>query len=286
MSARRLLVLAACATASLAARPASAFSVSAVTVQVDPRESRGPCPAPITVRGKVLLNGRGTFTYKWERSDGAADSGAPHTGTNDGAHATEIPYTWTLGSVSAAYHPYNGWVRLHVLTPTDKTSEGGTFTLDCGAPLAPVTGLGPAGRPTLPAGAVPHLSAPRPTFDAPVLLLPAVIPVAFGGLGGKTLPPGPCDLELRQQPSSDAILIGLLRGGKRVGETTGKFVPGSTKMDDWEARARQTPNEIHFDGSSKVGFEYGGLGQISSSSKLYPGGNAGSIQFLLPAVQK
>jgi hypothetical protein len=287
MSVRRLLALAACTAASLAARPASALSVSAVTVQVDPRESHGPCPATITVRGKVLLNGRGAFTYRWERSDGAVDTAVHPPAENDGRNATLVTTSWTLGAVSADFHPFHGWVTLHVLTPTDKTAEGGNFTLDCGAPIGPVTGLGPAGRPTLPAGAAPHLSVVHPRLDSPVLLLPAVLPVAFRGLDGKTLPPGPCDLELSQQPGSDAILIGLLRAGKRVGETSGKFVPGgSTKMDDWEARARQNPNEIHFDGSSKVGFEYGGKGRISCSNNLYPGGNAGSIEFLLPAVQK
>ncbi len=285
MSVRRLLALAACAAASLAAGPAIALSVSAVTVQVDPGESHGPCPATISVRGKVLLNGRGTFTYRWERSDGAVDTAIHPPAQNDGRDATLVTTSWTLGTVSAAYHPYHGWVRLHVLTPTDKTSDGGTFTLDCGALIGPVKGLGVAGRPTLPAGVTPSLA--RPVFDVPVLLLPALIPAAFRGLGGNTLPPGPCDVELRQQPGSEAILIGLLRGGKRVGEASGRFVPGgATKMDDWEARARQNPNEIHFDGSSKVGFEVGGLGRISCSNNLYRGGNPGSIEFLLPAVQK
>jgi hypothetical protein len=282
MSVRRLLALAAGTAASLAAGPAFALSVSGVTVQVDPSASHGPCPATISVRGKVLLNGRGAFTYRWERSDGAVDTAVHPQMQNDGRDATLVTTSWTLGAVSAAYHPFHGWVRLHVLTPTDKTSEGGTFTLDCGAAIAPVTGLGVAGRTTLPAGVTPPVA--RPVFDTPVLLVPAVIPVAFRGLGGNTLPPGPCDLELRQQPGSDAILIGLLRAGKRLAETSGKFVPGgSTKMDDWEARARRG---FRFGAQSHVSFA-GNAGKIGCTNEVSPGQpDPAAIEFLLPAVQK
>jgi hypothetical protein len=283
---RLVLSSAAAAALVLYAAPAPALSVRRATIQVEPGASHGPCPATFAFRGKALLNGRGTFTYRWERSDGAIDTAVHAPVTNDGENASLVETTWTLGAVSAEFHPFHGWMKLHVLTPNDTLSPAGEFTLDCGGLIGPVPGLGAVGRPTLPAGAGPHLPAVHYRLDAPVLLLPAVIPVAFRGLDGKMLPPGPCDLELRQQPGSDAILIGLLRGGKRVGEASGRFVPGgATKMDDWEARARQSPNQIHFDGSSKVGFEYGGVFRISCSNNLYRGANAGSIEFLLPAVQ-
>jgi hypothetical protein len=134
----------------------------------------------------------------------------------------------------------------------------------------------------------------RVSIHADTLIRGVSVP-AFRGLDGKTQPAGLYDLNLSK--GTQGILIGLLRNGKKVGEFPGKFVPpasragmadGSVKpgakvSDDWEARARL--NGIHFDGSSKVGFEYGGIGRISCSNNLHPGGNEGSISFLLPAVQ-
>ncbi len=152
MRVRRLALLVPCAALVLGARPAPALSVTAVTVQADPNASHGPCPATITFRGKVLLNGRGNFTYKWIRSDGGVDTITHAPVANDGHNATLVTTTWTLGARTADFHPFHGWMELHVLTPTDKTSEPGRFTLDCGAPL-PIVPPGAEKRPTAPGGA-------------------------------------------------------------------------------------------------------------------------------------
>jgi hypothetical protein len=132
------------------------------------------------------------------------------------------------------------------------------------------------------------------------------IPSAFKGLDGKSHPAGLYDLKLRQ--GTQGILIALLKSGKTVGEFPGKFVPGAmltsqgkevnsntwagapggaTQAHDISIRKAGGTQDIHFDASSRVGFEHGGIGgTISCSNNLHPGGaNLGSISFLLPAVQ-
>src|SRR5262249_29255410 len=120
------------------------------SVTVTPPSSHGPCPAVFTFRGKVGLSKQGRFTYRWERSDRADDT-APHApGVYDGTHGVIVETTWTLGANGApAFHPFRGWMKLHILTPQDRLSEAATFTLDCGAP-----------PPTLPPGAVQRPTAP------------------------------------------------------------------------------------------------------------------------------
>ena len=141
---------------------------------------------------------------------------------------------------------------------------------------------------------------------APDTLIRGVtIPAAFRGLDGKAQPAGVYDLKLHQ--GTQGILIGLLRNGKSVGEFPGKFAAGvdptnpnlkndpgdgsikqggATQGHDISIRKTGGLHDIHFDVSSRVGFEYGGLrGRISPSNNLHPGGaNLGSISFLLPAV--
>lgn len=139
---------------------------------------------------------------------------------------------------------------------------------------------------------------------APDTLIRGVqVPSAFRGLDGKTQPAGLYDFDIEQK--SQGILIGLLKNGRRVGEVSGKFVPGAVGRPDPDSKVSADPpgetkvihdisirktgglHDIHFDVSSRVGFEYGGLrGRISPSNNLHPGGaNLGFIWFTLPAVQ-
>jgi hypothetical protein len=156
-----------------AAFPASALSVTSVSLSVSPTHSDGPCPVKFTFTGKVTLNGRGEFRYKWERSDGAVDATGPHTAAYDGTHAAIVTETWTLGAATPAFHPFHGSVTLHVLVPNDTSSKPAVFTLDCGAP-PPTVVAGVAGRPTIPAGTlpggVPHQVTPAGCDGKPDLL--------------------------------------------------------------------------------------------------------------------
>ena len=147
----------------------------------------------------------------------------------------------------------------------------------------------------------------RPIFHPPTFQIHDVqVKTSFKGLDGKTQPAGLYDFGIEQR--GQAILIGLLRNGKRVGEVTGKFVAGeplasqgkdvnsntwagtpggAIQAHDVSVRKAGGMQDIHFDASSKVAFgEGGGAGKISCSNNLHPGGaNLGWISFLLPAVQ-
>jgi hypothetical protein len=154
MNTQRLASVLLPAALGLAAVPAAAVDVTAVTVQVSPAASKGPCPATFTFTGKVALSKQGRFTYKWERSDGAVDTTAHPPVAYDGVHAALVSETWTLGAALPAFHPFNGWVKLHVLTPQDKVSSPANIRLDCGAP-PPTLPPGALARPTIPGGALP-----------------------------------------------------------------------------------------------------------------------------------
>ena len=142
---KRIAALLLPAALALAARPAAALSVSSVSLAVSPAASKGPCPVEFTFKGKVMLNGRGNFTYKWERGDGAIDSTAPHTGTYDGVNPAIVETTWTLGAAMPLFHPYDpakSTQTLHILTPSN-VSKTARFHLDCGG--GNPTGGNPAG---------------------------------------------------------------------------------------------------------------------------------------------
>ncbi len=149
MSSPRLALVVLASALALAARTAPALEVVAVTTQVSPASSSGPCPVTFKFTGKVGLSKEGRFTYRWERSDRAVDT-TPHAPVvYDGAHAAIATIEWKLGARSPAFHPYHGWMKLHVLTPQDRLSEPANFTLDCGAP-PPTLPPGAVGRPAVP----------------------------------------------------------------------------------------------------------------------------------------
>lgn len=265
---------------AFAAPPAPAAVGNAVSVQVDLPAPGTRCPATANVRGKVEFKSAASFTYGWRRSDGTADPGAPHSASYDGVNPAIVTTSWALTGST------NGRIELVVnMRPgVPALTASAAVRYEC-PPPPPTVVAGAVGRQMLPSGAIPTLQPPRPHFEPAVLLLPAVqVPGSFRGLDGKPQPPGAYELEMRQQPGSDAILIGLLKAGKRVGETTGKFVPGgSTKMDDWEARVRRG---FRFGAQSRVSFA-GNAGKVGCTNEVMPGSpDPAAIEFLLPAVQK
>lgn len=142
---------------ALAARPGAAVTVTAYDVTVTPRSSTDrPCPVTFTFHGKVGLSKQGQFTYRWERSDGVRDTEIHAPVVYDGSHAALLSKEWRLGERSPAFHPYRGWMKLHILTPENRISRPAEFTLDCGAPL-PTLPPGAIARPTVPDGAAPHV---------------------------------------------------------------------------------------------------------------------------------
>ncbi|CAG0944323.1 hypothetical protein ANRL1_01682 [Anaerolineae bacterium] len=100
------------------------FAVTDVIASVTPTTFTGVCPKDFAFTGRITVNGTGSVTYRWERSDG--EQSPTLTLTYPSALAqTTVPATWK------AERDGTYWMRLHVLTPNDKTSERATFTVDC-----------------------------------------------------------------------------------------------------------------------------------------------------------
>ena len=139
----------------------------------------------------------------------------------------------------------------------------------------------------------------RAVVNPDTLIRGVTIPQAFRGLDGKSHPGGLYDLKIHQ--GTQGILIGLLQGGKTIGQFPGKFTfdppapirkagadpPGGAQGHDISVRKAGGQQDIHFDVSSKVSFGGGGgAGKISPSVNLHPGGaNLGFIWFELAGGQ-
>ena len=151
----RLAFLAVAGALLTAAAPVHALSVTAVSIGVTPTHSNGPCPVDFKFTAKISLNGAGRATYKWVRSDGAIDTLTHPPVVFLAAGVQTVTTTWfALGLPTPAFHPFHGWMKIHVLTPNDKLSAPAEFTLDCSPNNPPVTHCD--GKPDL----VPVLHAP------------------------------------------------------------------------------------------------------------------------------
>jgi len=85
------------------------------------------CPILYNFAGTITTNAAATVTYKWERSDGA--SAPVQTLSFGGAGSQAVTTSWKLGGSSGS--TYNGWERIHVLTPNDVVSNQANFVLTC-----------------------------------------------------------------------------------------------------------------------------------------------------------
>jgi hypothetical protein len=102
------------------------FSVIVVTASVNPPSYSGDCPLNIYSEAAITVNGPGTVSYRWEDSEG-------------GIKPTENVYFSSAGSQSVGtWWPVGKsatlWVRLHVLSPNDTSSNQASFKVNCGSP--------------------------------------------------------------------------------------------------------------------------------------------------------
>ncbi len=102
------------------------FSVIVVTASVNPPSYSGDCPINIYSEAVITVNGAGTVSYRWEDSEG-------------GIKPTENVYFSSAGSQSVGtWWPVGQsatlWVRLHVLSPNDTSSNQASFTVNCSSP--------------------------------------------------------------------------------------------------------------------------------------------------------
>ncbi|MBI5030638.1 MAG: hypothetical protein HZB51_08930 [Chloroflexi bacterium] len=115
-------------TATAQVRIVLPFAILGSKTSVDQTDYSGACPKTVTFTGTITANDEGTVTYKWESSDGSNNS-AVLSLSFDGADTKTVTHTWTLGSSGKTFTDY--WERLHILSPTDVTSNNAMFTLRC-----------------------------------------------------------------------------------------------------------------------------------------------------------
>jgi hypothetical protein len=99
------------------------FAVTRVEVIAQPSTFTGICPKTFTFTATFTANGPGTATYRWEREDLRYSGIADVTFNSAGTQTATVQ--WNMSETSS------GWIRAHVLTPTDITSIPVNFTLIC-----------------------------------------------------------------------------------------------------------------------------------------------------------
>ena len=104
------------------------FAILGSSTSADTTDYSGTCPKTVTFSGTITANDAGNVTYKWESSDGSNDSIVLSLAF-DGAGSKTVTHTWLMGSSGKTFTDY--WERLHIMSPTDVTSNNATFTLRC-----------------------------------------------------------------------------------------------------------------------------------------------------------
>ena len=90
-----------------------------------PREYTEPRGWTFNFTGSITMNGSGTVTYRWERSDGVTKASQVLTFTSAGTQT--ITDQWASLPITIT----NGWQRIHVGSPNDLFSNQATFTNNC-----------------------------------------------------------------------------------------------------------------------------------------------------------
>ena len=135
-------------TATVTVTVEEGFAVTSVTASVTPSSFTGACPKTFNFSAVITVNGPGTVTYKWERSDGAI---APDESITFAAAGSQtVTDSWTIGI------SYSGWERVHILTPNDSLSNQANFTLTCEEEFA-VTSVTASVTPSSFTGACPKM---------------------------------------------------------------------------------------------------------------------------------
>ena len=99
------------------------FAVTGVTASADPPFFSGACPTTVNFYATITVNGPGTVTYNWERSDGALSRIASLTFGGPGSQTANT--SWPLDETGSY------WKRVHVYTPNEIISNQASFTLSC-----------------------------------------------------------------------------------------------------------------------------------------------------------
>jgi hypothetical protein len=101
------------------------FSVIGVTAIVNPPFISADCPTNIYSEAVITVNSAGTVSYRWEDSEGGIK---PTENIYFSSAGSQSVGTWWPIGLSGTF-----WVRLHVLSPNDTSSNKASFTLNCGS---------------------------------------------------------------------------------------------------------------------------------------------------------
>ena len=186
---------------------------TSITTTVTPTSS-STCPQTFTFSTVIAMDGPGTFTYQWDRSNGVVSP--VYALTFDRAGTQTVTDTWTLPDATvnfSSYSSYSGWERLRTLDPQPIVGNQASFILYCYGG----SGLGMTPQ-TLPSGpvSIPTLSptmALAPAFTPTLLLtVTATVTPTLTALGWGAVPtrkrPGET---VRGGPGSFlAIIFGIL----------------------------------------------------------------------------
>lgn len=194
-----------------------AFAVVGVTASVDPSDFSGPCPKNFSCSAVITVNGPGTVTYRWERSDGG--SSPTQTVTFGAAGSQTVTTGWPRASAG------NYWVRVRILTPNELISNQASFNLMCSpSPIIQVIKV--------------ELDPPSPLPIGPV-------PCPFNPSFKVTITTnGPCTVTYRWERSDgnspQQTMVFTAAGSKSA--TTGW--PQTTSGHYWVQVRTLTPNEL------------------------------------------
>lgn len=104
------------------------YAIVGSVTNANPTESTGACPKTISFSADITVNDAGSVSYKWESSNSTNDS--PTQSINfDGPGTKTVTTSWTLGGAGQTIN--DRWMRIHIFSPTEVTSNNATFTIKC-----------------------------------------------------------------------------------------------------------------------------------------------------------
>lgn len=106
------------------------FDVTSVTLSASPNNYTGQCPVTVKTTARITVNGPGTVTWRWVRSDGVQEPA--QSLTFSAAGYKDVSYSWSINNVIGSY-----WVAMNFSQPRSFTSSGANFSVTCTAPTIP-----------------------------------------------------------------------------------------------------------------------------------------------------
>ena len=91
-------------------------------------EYSGRCPVTITFKGYIKVNGPGTVTYNFARSDGGR--GPDYTLVFDRSGMKEVSTTWTLGD-AGSLPSFKGFEEIRIVSPNRMGSNKAKISIKC-----------------------------------------------------------------------------------------------------------------------------------------------------------